>query len=448
MENSFDRANRARTVRCASVIARCIGLAILVACFLAGRPGYAQEKLVIEEGKSILLPIADEVRTVFISDTSVADANVSPDNQVFVFGKSPGETSLVVTLLDGMSEMSFTVVVTHNMSEIRSMMGTRFPGQQIEIESSRGSLLVTGVVEDEQTRATVIETLQGAVAETNIIDRLTVDGSNIIRLQVLLLEVSRTQVERFGIDWTATVANNGFFVGASDQGVLRFGKSDTAETSLSAAVDVLVSSGIATIVQETVLATVGGEPADFSVGGEIPVPNFITGKTDDGGQNFQLDYKFIGTKLSFTPVAAPGNKLRLLIESTVSAADGTIATVNGNDFPNLSTRSFRTNVELLDRQPFVIAGVSRNNSVGNLRRTKGGAFSGAVDSLFGADAVSGSSQELLVIVTPLLAENDDAPIEDLLPEVMGNLEYILTNVAGGKSPGSSAAGFGSAGFKY
>lgn len=446
---SYDGAPGARVVFWrASTILRGLGLITLVACILAGTPGHAQERLIIEDGKSILLPVADDVRTVFISDTSVADANVSPDNKVFVFGKAPGETTLVVTSLDGTSEMTFTIVVTHNMTEIRSMMGTRFPGQQIAIESSRGSLLVTGVVADERTRATVIETLQGAVAETNIIDRLSVDGSNIIRLQVLLLEVSRTQVERFGIDWTATVANNGFFVGASDQGVLRFGKSDTAETSLSAAVDVLVSSGIATIVQETVLATVGGEAADFSVGGEIPVPNFITGKTDDGGQNFQLDYKFIGTKLSFIPVAAPGNKLRLLIESTVSAADGTVATVNGNDFPNLSTRSFRTNVELQDRQPFVIAGVSRNNSVGNLRRSNGGTFSRAVDTLFGADAVSGSSQELLVIVTPLLAESDAGPIEDRLPKVMGNLEYILTSIDGGKAPGSSTAGFGSAGFKY
>jgi pilus assembly protein CpaC len=448
MGTSYIAACLAGAVCRASKIAFGLGLIVFVAFLLAGKPGNAQENLIIEEGKSITLPIADEVRTVFISDTSVADANVSPDNQVFVFGKSAGETNLVVTLLDGMSEIAFTIVVTHNMTEIQGMLDARFPDQQIEVQSSRGSLLVTGVVADERTRTTVIETLEGAVADAKIIDRLTVDDSNIIRLQVLLLEVSRTQVERFGIDWTATVANNGFFIGASDQGVLRFGKSETAETSLSAAVDVLVSSGIATIVQETVLATVGGESADFSVGGEIPIPNFITGKTEDGGQNFQLDYKFIGTKLSFTPVAAPGNKLRMLIESTVSAADGTRATVNGNDFPNLSTRSFRTNVELLDRQPFVIAGVSRNNSVGNLRRSRGGAFSGAIDTLFGADAVSGSSQELLVIVTPLLAETDEVPIEDLLPEVMGNLEYILTGLAGGKAPGASAAGYGSAGFKY
>jgi pilus assembly protein CpaC len=244
MGTSYIAACLAGAVCRASKIAFGLGLIVFVAFLLAGKPGNAQENLIIEEGKSITLPIADEVRTVFISDTSVADANVSPDNQVFVFGKSAGETNLVVTLLDGMSEIAFTIVVTHNMTEIQGMLDARFPDQQIEVQSSRGSLLVTGVVADERTRTTVIETLEGAVADAKIIDRLTVDDSNIIRLQVLLLEVSRTQVERFGIDWTATVANNGFFIGASDQGVLRFGKSETAETSLSAAVDVLVSSGI------------------------------------------------------------------------------------------------------------------------------------------------------------------------------------------------------------
>lgn len=425
-----------------------VGVLALVAWLLAALAAQAQERLVVEEGKSVLLPVWSDVQTVFISDTGVADATISPDNRVFVFGKTVGETSLIATSLDGASETTFTVVVTHRMSEIRSMLGARFPGQQIAVESSRGSLLVTGVVANEQVRSTVIETLQGAVSQTNIIDRLSVDGSNIIRLQVLLLEVSRNQVERFGIDWTATVANNGFFIGASDRGVLRFGKSDTAETSLSAAVDVLVSSGIATIVQETVLATVGGEAANFAVGGEIPVPTFISDGEGANGQNFQLDYKFIGTNLSFTPTLAPGNKLRLLIDSTISAADGTVATVNGNDFPNLSSRSFRTNVELEDAQPFVIAGVSRNNTVGNLRQGRGGALSRAVDGLFGADSVSGTSQELLVVVTPMLTERKPVEIADRLPKVMGNLEYILSGTPGGKIPGASPGAFGPAGFKY
>lgn len=408
----------------------------------------SQDRLVVEVGKSILLPVSTNVQTVFIADTSVADATTSPDNRVFIFGKTVGETSLIATSLDGKTETSFTIVVTHQLSEIRGILNSRFPGQQISIESSRGSILVSGVVNNESTRATVIETLQAAVAGTNIIDRLSVDSSNIIRLQVLLLEVSRNQVESFGIDWTATVADNGFFIGASDRGVLRFDNSDNQETSLSAAVDLLVSSGIATIVQETVLATVSGEAANFAIGGEIPVPSFISDKEGTTGQNFQLDYKFIGTNLSFTPMAAPGNKLRLLIDSTISAVDGTVATVNGNNFPNLSARSFRTNVELEDAQPFVIAGVSRNNTVGNLRQGRGTGLSNMVDTLFGTDSVSASSQELLVIVTPMLTNQKPVGIADRLPRTAGNLEYILSGMSGGKSSGVLQQGFGPAGFKY
>ncbi|MBC7286369.1 pilus assembly protein N-terminal domain-containing protein, partial [Hoeflea sp.] len=226
---------------------------ILMSPSVLSSPASAQERLTVEQGKSILLPVGDNVDTVFVSDTTVADASISSNNRVFVFGKEVGETSLIATSTDAASDMTFTVVVTHKLSEIRSVIQSRFPGEQIAVESSRGSLMLTGIVSSDRVRETLVTTLESAAPETTIIDRLRVASSNIIRLEVKLLEVSRTQVENFGIDWNATVTANGFFLGTSNRGVLSVGKSDTAESSLNAALDVLISNGIATIAQETVL---------------------------------------------------------------------------------------------------------------------------------------------------------------------------------------------------
>lgn len=428
---------------------RLAGYCLAALTILTGDPVAAQQLLTVENGKSITLPQSSEVETVFISDTSVADARVSPGDRVFVFGKSVGETSLIATHLDSGTETAYRIVVTHRLSEIRSVLNARFPGEQIAVESSRGSLMVTGLVSDERTRATVIETLRSATPDSSIIDRLTVGGSNVIRLRVVLLEVSRNEAENFGIDWSATVADNGFFIGADSRGVLRLGTAeDDAESSLSAAVDLLVSSGIATIVQETVLSTVTGEQAQFSVGGEIPVPSFITEGEDSEAGNFQLDYKFIGTALDFTPTIADGNKLRLLIDSTISSDTGNVSTVNGNTFPTLSSRSFRTNVELTDGQPFVIAGVSRNNSIGDLRRSRGPGLSRGVDTVFGTDRVTSSSQELVIIVTPLLEDDTRLSVQERLPSPTSNLEYILSGAPLGKGLGTPELGRIAAGFKY
>jgi pilus assembly protein CpaC len=420
-------------------------LGLFLLSFLA-LPVAAQERIVLEVGKSVTLEDAGATETVFIADTSVADANASPGNRVFIFGKAVGETTLITTAVGTGEERSYLVTVTHALSELRGALSRRFPGQPISLQSARGSLFVSGIVSDDRQRENVIATLSAAAPGTSIIDELTVSGSNIIRLRVRLLEVNRERVEQFGIDWSGLVASSGFFVGTGDRGVIEIGRRQSDADSLTAAINVLVSNGVATLAQETTLSTVSGDRAEFSVGGEIPVPSFVSDNDGADNSNFQLDYKFVGTKLVFLPARAPGNKLRLTIESTISSALQATSTVNGNTFPNLSTRSFRTNVELGDGQSFVIAGLSRQSTNADLRNAKDNGLSRAVDTVFGRDTVSGSNQELVVIVTPFLGEmRVELPSITRLPPRQSNLEFILS---GGTAGGVRAGTLGPAGFKY
>ncbi|MCU0911100.1 MAG: pilus assembly protein N-terminal domain-containing protein [Rhodobacteraceae bacterium] len=428
--------------------------AVLVAAVLvlaAAVSAAAQDRIQIEVGKSVTLDDTASTETVFIADTSVADASVSPGNRVFVFGKAVGETTLITTEVGTGLERSFVIVVTHALSELRGTLERRFPGQSISVQSARGSILVSGVVSDESQRENVIATLSAASPGTTIIDELTVAGSNLIRLRVRLLEVNRNQVERFGIDWNGLVAASGFFIGTSDRGVIEIGRTESSADTLTAAIDVLVSNGVATIAQETTLSTVNGDRAEFAVGGEIPVPRYVSDNDGADDRNFQLDYKFVGTELVFIPSRAPGNKLGLTIESSITNASGTTATVNGNSFPNLSTRRFRTNVELGHGQSFAIAGLSRQSTNADLRQGRDNGLGRAVDAIFGADTISGSNQELVVIVTPFLGEERlEQPRITELPSPLSNLEFILSGGpsghpgGGGITPGS----LGPAGFKY
>ena len=397
----------------------------------------AQDRITVEVGKAVSLPNTSEIQTVFVADTAIADATVGEGSQIFVYGKSIGETTLFASAANNDQQDEFIIVVTHNMSELRRTLSERFPDSSVSINSSRGSVLVSGVVDTEQKRQQVIRTIEASVPESAILDELTVSTSNLITLRVRLLEVDRSRANSYGVNWDATVASNGFFLGANSSGVIRLGNDESAVDSLNASLDVLTTSGIVSIVQETLLSTVTGESAEFSVGGEIPIPTYISGEQAEGSGNYQLDYKFIGTKLQFTPVNAPGDKLRLEINSEISSTGASVGTVNGDSFPTLRSRAIKTSVELEDQQSFVIAGISRSESNVNLRNGRGPGLSRAVDTVFGADRTTNSDQELVIVVTPLLSENAPVDVTEGLPRPMTNLEFILV---GGRDGVSSKTG--------
>jgi len=285
-----------------------------------------------------------------------------------------------------------------------------------------------------------------------VIDRLQVTNRNAISLRVRLLEVNRSRADNFGVDWDALVVSNGFFLGANDRGLISLGKDDASVEAVNATLDVLTSNGVITISQESLLTTVEGETARFEVGGEFPIPTFLEGDRGLAGSldTFQVDYKFTGTSLNFTPTFAPGEKLRLEINGTVSSVDDSSGTINGDAFPNLISRSISTKVDLRDQQPFVIAGLSRSDSVSNLRQPRQNVFSRIVNGIFGADTVSTTEQELVIMVTPFLTEEKKSRAREIVTAPLTNLEYIVTGRNGdsGKITGRLPRSISLAGFQY
>ena len=397
---------------------------------VSGQAAKAQDRIVLEMSKGILLPTSEVVESVFLSDTSIADANLSPTESVFLYGKSVGETSLVGAALDGTELFRYTVVVTHPLSEIRRSLGRRFPGQAISIESSRGSVMVTGVVATEALRDDVIATLKASIPDTAILNRLQIASSNLVRLRLQLLEINHSRAQDFGINLSGFVANNGFVFGVNN-GRVNVGNSRTDQDSLNAMVNLLISNGVATIVQEAALGTTFGQEAEFLIGGEIPIPGVVS---DQDAGNFGLDYKFVGTELKFTPTPVSGKKLALKIDSSMSVASQSSSQVNGNSFPNLTRRSFRTHVELEDQQSCIIMGLSKNETVAALRDSNGG-FASSVANIFARDRVGQTRQELVVVITPMMAEPEKDPVAKALIARPSNLEYILSRRRGGKTPG-------------
>ncbi|WP_424978259.1 type II and III secretion system protein family protein [Leisingera sp. S232] len=408
------------------------------------------QRMVVEEGKGKSLSNLGQAESIFVADTSVADVSTSPGEAAYIFGKAVGDTTLIATGTNGEILFEIAVSVTHNLRGLRATLSQRFPGEAISLASARGSIFVSGVVSTERVHENVLETLRNSVPSSALIDELVVRDSQLIQLEVRLMEISVDQAENYGIDWNGLVASSGFSVGAQsgNSGVISFGYDETdPATSVDATVDLLVDSGIATLVTQSSLTTVSGKDADFSVGEEIAIPTF-SGQTDPANGNFSIDYKFVGMNVKFKPQMLPGSKLRLEVNSVISGLQPATTTINGNAFPNLSTRRFATNVELRDNQSFVIAGLSRQETRNTATGESDTIFASTMRRLLGSDSISSSKRELIAVITPRFGNLERRPVEQILARPMSNLEHILSQYASKAGSIGKVEVHGPAGFLY
>ncbi len=417
-------------------------LSVLISCTFAGG-ALAQDTFTVELGRSIVVPAARSVDSVFVADETIADVSVSPSDSVILYGRSVGETSLTLASADGRTT-TVGVIVTHNLSELRRTLSTRFPSESIQLRSARGSLMVGGVVSSEEVRRAVSATLEGVAGTGEVLNRLVVGRNNLVRLEVQVLEVNQSQARDFGVDWDIAVANSGLLFSGND--ILGFGYNEDviSGSSFSATLNLLLDNNIATILQKTTLAAVDGQQATFEAGTEFALPQFSAESDTFQNANFSVEYNFVGTSLTFTPTFLPGHMLLLDIETEVSETLQSTTAINGNVFPDTSYRRFDTNVQLQHGEPFAITGLSRNTTSSNLTDSTGSIGSRVVNTIFGQDRVTGVQQELVIIVTPYLASAKEETIQDRILRRPSNLNYLLSQRLGSSVPNRSTP----AGFQY
>lgn len=402
----------------------------------------SEKPIVIEIGKGIVVPDTRFAESIFVADVQVADVKSSPDETVFLYGKSIGTTTLIATGFDGKELFRHTVIVTHQIEDLNRMLKERFPSALVHLKSFRGSLYLTGTVPDQQTHDALIKSVLSAVTDAQIINELTVAASNIIRLDIKLLEVNRGKAEQFGVEWNAIFAANGYYLNKNNAGVLRFGTDDSQQSNLEVTLDLLQTNSIATVINETSLSTVFNKPANFEVGGAIPIPKFVT---TDNDRDFSIDYKFVGLKLAFSSTRVEGNKIHLDIQSDITTRDAQSVSVNGNQFPTISSRSVGTQVELANHQSFVIAGLTKQENLAILRQSNDSLLSRVASKILAADSITKSNQELVIVVTPSFNNGEDKTNEiiKMLTE-SSNIQHLLQQ----KGARSDYRFQGQAGFIY
>jgi len=246
-----------------------------------------------------------------------------------------------------------------------------------------------------------------------IVNLLEIGGIHQVMLKVTVAEVNRSAVRAIGADLRIGSGSSNFF---SLLPLAQLGMAGVGGTLLvdrgdfDLAINALKQINLARSLAEPNLVTLNGQPANFQVGGEFPVPQ-ITGFTDAGLQG--VEFVPFGVQLQFTPNVTDGDRIRLNLQATVSTRTEDTTNINGSNITGLNSRNFQTTVELREGQTIAIAGLIQSNLGASTDRVP---FAGDIPflgRLFSSDRTSYDEQELIVLVTPYLVNPIDAACEPL-----------------------------------
>ncbi|MEX0867635.1 MAG: histidine kinase, partial [Pirellulales bacterium] len=222
-----------------------------------------------------------------------------------------------------------------------------------------------GYVDDPQQVSRIIAIAQDKYPKVH--NNISISGVQQVRLDVQVMEVSRTKLRTLGVDWAWT--NGSDFVVSSVGGLInaaaasagtatgvggdtvRFGIVN-GDNKFFGFIEALKRNDLAKVLAEPKLVTVSGRPAYFNSGGEIPilVPQSLG--------TVSIEYKRYGTQVDFVPIVLGNGRIRLEVRPRVSELDSSRGvTINNTTVPGFRVREVDTAVEMQAGQTLALAGL-------------------------------------------------------------------------------------------
>jgi pilus assembly protein CpaC len=391
------------------------------------------------DGSSTVLTFDERIERVVVVDPTIADSRPVSANQVVVFAKAPGATSMVLRLESGRT-MNHRVRVTLDAEALQSRLRRIFAAD-LEVEELDGLVALRGRMPSIATGKLVTDYMNGTGLKW--IDSTVIAGVQQVQLRVRIAEASRTALRALAV--SAVAGGNSVFGGIQSPGGSPFqpvsiapaplspingsdfrfrGDPVSSATTLFGGVtgsnleiylQALNENRYVRVLAEPNLVAVSGQTATFLVGGEVPIP-IVQGSVVGGGSTITIEYKEFGIRLNFRPEVLGSGRLRLEVAPEVSELSQ-IGAVNQNGFtiPSLVTRRSQTTVELGNGQSFAMAGLLRTLEQATSAKVPVLGDMPILGPLFRSMRYEEAQTELVVIVTADLVEPLDDGMDRPLP---------------------------------
>jgi pilus assembly protein CpaC len=379
-------------------------------------------------GRSTVLRSPEELKRVSVTDPAIATAIIVSPNQVLIHGIVPGTITLI--LWDAQERTrTFDLQVELDISGLRDIMKQVFPDENIQVNETDSSVVLTGNVSSKEIADRAV-----ALAQTktkSIVNALGFrETTGEVLLQVRFAEVDRAALQQLGLNVFSTGAANtpgaistqqfgapqsgtgrvtGVIPGGSEGTSSSFNLTDLLnifvfrpDLNLGVTIKALQQKNVLQILAEPNLLALNGREASFLAGGEFPFPVLQAGA---GVNAITIIFKEFGVRLKFTPTILADGTIRLKVAPEVSALDFANAlTISGFTIPAISSRKAETEVELRDGQSFAIAGLIDNRLTEIATKIPGLGDIPIIGKLFRSRSVNKTNTELLVMVTPKLVK--------------------------------------------
>lgn len=437
-------------------------------------------------GRGELVTLPGNMTDVFVANESIADVQVKSGNQLYVFGKTGGETTVYASNGRGDVVWSANVRVGTNIDSVDQMLHLAMPDAHIATATMNNTILLTGTVASPEDAAEAERLVKAFVGEkTTVISRLKMATPLQVSLHVKIAEVSRSLLRNINNNITSINGQQGFQygigqgststyyapgmpMGVNTTSVTGWMRDPTAVTAtnplglvkapgtavpatqsgttlaltghllgldLLDAINLGETIGLVTTLAEPNMTALSGETADFLAGGEFPIP------LSTGLGTVSVDYKHYGVSLSYTPTVLANGRISLRVRPEVSelTSNGAVS-LNGYSIPALTVRRAETTVELGSGQSFMIAGLLKNTSNNTITKMPGAGDIPVLGSLFRSTSYQRGETELVIVVTPYLVNPVDAndihlPTDgyksaSALQQLLGNMENDSDKASG------------------
>lgn len=341
--------------------------------------------LFLKHGQSNNISVPTGLETVFISNPRVADYKVIDNKNIVVYAKNTGSSDLIIYGKNSRVLLKKSINVDPLLGDLNQRIRKEFPGNDVVItrfvgdsNADKVTYIISGTVSDEESMDAIYRlvgtTIKGVSEDTketagdmknvnfmkknhyeNVINRMQLQNTNQVNVQLTVVEVSKSFTDALGIDWSSLtldgIVNGG--TKANNPGIFSLigFKGGFDAKNISNTINAVQNDSVARIMAQPNLTVLSGESADFLVGGEIPIMT-----KNDNNEGTSITYKEYGIKLSIAAKVEKKKKIKLYLSNEISSVTGSYS-YNAYNIPTLVTRRSSSTIELADGDSFVIGGL-------------------------------------------------------------------------------------------
>jgi pilus assembly protein CpaC len=383
------------------------------------------------------------VRDVIIGNPAVADVVVRAPGQVYLIGRSIGDTNVFLVDAKGNLVRKLDVVVHPDGASVEAALHQLLPKERINAKGVGDSIVLSGVASSDGAAAQAQQIARRFVpADTNIVNMITIGSEQQVLIKVKVAEIQKSVLKE--LSSTFDLATQDLGPVALDFATVASGLSSSAfagtlgldSNDVDTEFKILETHGLLRTLAEPNLLAISGEPASMLAGGEYPV---VAVSSDSANPTVSVQYKPFGVSLAFLPVVIAPGRIWLKVSTEVSALSQT----NSVQIPfgpdgtftilGLATRRANTTLELPSGGGIMIAGLLQNDIQSTVNGVPGLMDLPILGTLFRSSSFQRNETELVILVNVMLAKPVDpdalaaptdgfAPSHDLDRYFLGNLQ--------------------------